>query len=70
MARPFIIETMQVVLAVVLVFCIVLSVQAFTGPAFGRRVVSNSKLYADVDITFPNGKKAKVASGSSMKDGT
>ena len=62
---------MQIVLAVVLLLCIAFTVQAFTGAAsFGRRVVSNSKLYADVDITFPNGKKAKVASGSSMKDGT
>jgi hypothetical protein len=43
---------------------------AFNGMAFGGRIVRNSNLkMADVDITWPNGKKSKAASGSSMKDG-
>jgi hypothetical protein len=43
---------------------------AFVPPTFGRRVAAASTLkMADVEITFPNNKKVKVASGSPMKEG-
>ena len=63
---------MQWTLVIVVVCVLVATVEAFTGPvaAFGVRIASSSsKLYADVEITFPNNKKAKAAAGSALKDG-
>jgi len=58
-------------LAVLLLFVALLHVSvAFVPPTFGRRVAAASTLkMADVEITFPNNKKVKVASGSPMKEG-
>ena len=61
---------MQWTLAIVLICVLVATVESFTSPAaFGVRLASSSKLYADVEIVFPNGKKGKAAAGSSLKDG-
>jgi len=58
-------------LAVLLLLVALLHVSvAFVPPTFGRRVAAASTLkMADVEITFPNNKKVKVASGSPMKEG-
>lgn len=57
--------------AVCLLFCVfALVAQAFVpGASFGRRVASGSALNAEVEVTFPNNKKVKVASGSLLKEG-
>ena len=58
---------LRVVILLLTVLC--LSAHAFRPSLSRARAVSPSALrMADVEITFPNKKKAKVASGSKMSD--
>jgi len=47
---------------------IVSTADAFVVPTFARQVVDSRLQMADVEVVFPNKKKAKVAEGSPLKD--
>lgn len=53
----------------ILALLFLLSIQSFSLP-FSRSVLirRNVRMMADVEVIFPNNKKAKVSVGSSMKD--
>lgn len=53
----------------ILALLFLLSIQSFSLP-FSRSVLirQNVRMMADVEVIFPNNKKAKVSVGSSMKD--
>lgn len=58
----------SLVLLVVVFFLSICRLQAFSPLTSRSRTVISTLKMADVEITFPNNKKAKVASGSSLKD--
>ena len=58
--------------AVLVFISLLLLVNAFNSiKSFGRTIAprTSTLMMADVEITFPNNRKAKVPSGSALKDG-